>query len=352
MASFTYRISYCTGSTQPAVGMRTYKKVGTDPILLKCYATYQQFCTMLKLDWLLQLQLLAFSFLGLQELSWQWWVTVGGQLPIGVAWLPMGLLAARRESRMLMMLLLVAAAAQPPMYLAQLLTVPPPNATLPFGNHSGHNHTLDNGNTLVSIFGIDDDDDPYLMENDGEDYGAPPNGITHYCTKRLRERTFPFESPALNGLYLLALLVRLIMLFSAGLVRNNFGKGLATRVHSRSDGPNAFGSTSSSVHGGGLFGSGSCGGGGSFNSACDNSGGGGHAANPNLGEALLAGGGGPPARAGANNGGGVQRVDTTTSEASTANESALLANRMTVGSGSVSTRGGLSQPGSYYGGQV
>ena len=135
------------------------------------------------------------------------------------------------------------------------------------------------------------------------------------------------------------------MLFSAGLVRNNFGKGLATRVHSRSnaDGPNAFGSTSSSVHGGGLFGSGSCGGGGggSFNSACD-SGGGGHAANPNLGEALLAGGG-PPARAGANNGGGVQRVDTTTSEASTANESALLANRMTVGSGSVSTRGG-SEP--------
>ena len=89
MASFTYRISYCTGSTQPAVGMRTYKKVGTDPILLKCYATYQQFCTMLKLDWLLQLQLLAFSFLGLQELSWQWWVTVGGQLPIGVAWLPL-----------------------------------------------------------------------------------------------------------------------------------------------------------------------------------------------------------------------------------------------------------------------
>ena len=42
MASFTYRISYCTGSTQPAVGMRTYKKVGTDPQLIRRYRRYQQ----------------------------------------------------------------------------------------------------------------------------------------------------------------------------------------------------------------------------------------------------------------------------------------------------------------------
>ena len=52
-----------------------------------------------------------------------------------------------------------------------------------------------------------------------------------YCTQRLRERTFPFASPALNSLYLIALLVRLFTLYTALLARSNFGKGLASRVH-------------------------------------------------------------------------------------------------------------------------
>ena len=43
-------------------GMRTYKKVGTDPALIRAYGRYQQFCSCLKLDWLFQLVLLsAFS---------------------------------------------------------------------------------------------------------------------------------------------------------------------------------------------------------------------------------------------------------------------------------------------------
>ena len=60
LALLTYRLTYYV----PHFGMRTYKKVGSDPELLACYQVYQRFSTTLKLDWLFQLQLLAYVLLG------------------------------------------------------------------------------------------------------------------------------------------------------------------------------------------------------------------------------------------------------------------------------------------------
>ena len=254
--------------------MRTYKKVGTDPALLACYQIYQRFCASLKLDWLFQLQLFAFSLLGLQELTWQWWVSVGLQLPIAIAWLPIGLRSARSESAVLMLLLLCAAALQPAMYAAQLFTLPLPNAT-----HSHHRHHNGSWRGELLLVGTGEGEG----EGEGEGYGgasiagtaiagaaiggaaipgetesdlvgAPPHHLTMYCTQRLRERTFPFAAAPLNALYFLAFGTRLMLLVTAALVRSNFGKGLALRVHgsrdrllstSSSGGHSFLGSTSS-----------------------------------------------------------------------------------------------------------
>ena len=218
LASLTYRLTYCTAGV-PAVGMRTYKKVGTDPALLAAYQVYQRFCTMLKLDWLLQLQMLAFCVLGIHELSWQWIVTLAAQLPMACVWIPLGLLAVRRESGPSMLLLILAAAAQVPLYAAQLLTLPAPT-------HPHHNGTSPNGTEYAF------------------DWVERGGGMEAYCTQRLRERTFPFASPALNSLYLIALLVRLFTLYTALLARSNFGKGLASRVHRlRGTGGDSLGSS-------------------------------------------------------------------------------------------------------------
>ena len=74
----TYRMAYCGG--MPRFGMRTYKKVGTDPALLEMYSGYQRFGSILKLDWLLQIELLALSLLGLHEFGWRWWLTASSAL--------------------------------------------------------------------------------------------------------------------------------------------------------------------------------------------------------------------------------------------------------------------------------
>eukprot|EP00900_Chrysochromulina_parva_P000924 jgi/Chrpa1/10832/Chrysochromulina_OHIO_Genome00017388-RA len=56
---------------------------------------YQQFCSFLKLDWLFQIALVGIAVLGLTEGEWQWWITVGVQLPYTLLWLPWGLIAVR-----------------------------------------------------------------------------------------------------------------------------------------------------------------------------------------------------------------------------------------------------------------
>ena len=241
LAIFSYKLTYCTGAV-PTVGMRTYKKVGTDPTLLACYFVYQGFCTMLKVDWLFQIQLLAYCILGLPEGTWQWQVSLAAHCPVACAWLPLGLLAARRESAVMMLVLVVAATCQVPLYAAQLLSLPPPNAT--FHNHShAHNHSHHH---VDDRFGVGSDADGSLSwlpsltrdratdaawdADGGLDIGAAARE-DHYCTERLRDHTFPFGSPALNLLYLLALLSRLLLLFSGLRVRNNFGRGLLSRVH-------------------------------------------------------------------------------------------------------------------------
>ena len=281
LAMLTYKITYCSGALT-SVGMRTYKKVGTDPTLLACYFVYQRWCTMLKVDWLFQIQLVAFCFLGIPEFSWQWLVTVACQLPIACVWLPVGLLAARRESPVMMASLLAAAACQVPLYAAQLLTLPPPNGTVTTHNHTRHNHS--HSHQLGSSFhshelgsssfwsdlaglgfpsqmhggwggGVDADQShgaPSLSAevmsagllwrganwDDGSDGpgagtggGDGHGGFQHYCTQRLRERTFPFGSAAVNLLYLLAILSRLLLLFAGLRTRANFGRGLLSRVH-------------------------------------------------------------------------------------------------------------------------
>ena len=46
----------CRGTaTTAGFGMRIYKEVGTDATLISAYASYQQFTSALRLDWLLQL---------------------------------------------------------------------------------------------------------------------------------------------------------------------------------------------------------------------------------------------------------------------------------------------------------
>lgn len=261
-AALTYRLTHC-GSA--AFGMRTYKKVGTDPQLLACYSMYQRFCSTLKLDWLLQLEILAFSLLGLQEFTWQWWLTVGVQLPIALAWLPLGLRAARKEAPLLMALLLLCASTQPFVYTAQLLTLRPHNGTsAPSSSEPwpAHGDAGANGDAWH--------DDGLLLAPWAESAGggsrsllpladgAPlsPAGLvgaprqSSYCTQRLRERTFPFASAPLNIVYLFAVLTRLIFVSVALRVRHNFGRGLAVVLHGRrSDSSRAAGSSfSSGVH--------------------------------------------------------------------------------------------------------
>ena len=119
-------LTYCHRERVPGFGMRTYKKVGADPALLACYQRYQQFCSFLKLDWLFQIALVGIAVLGLTEDEWQWWLTVGIQLPYTLLWLPWGLIAVRRESSVLLGLLLVAACVQPPLYAVLLVTHRPP----------------------------------------------------------------------------------------------------------------------------------------------------------------------------------------------------------------------------------
>ena len=51
--------------------MRTYKKVGTDPQLIRRYRRYQQYCTCLKLDLLFQAALLCVCALGFDYFTWQ-----------------------------------------------------------------------------------------------------------------------------------------------------------------------------------------------------------------------------------------------------------------------------------------
>lgn len=229
-AAITYRLAHCGTA---AFGMRTYKKVGTDPTLLACYAAYQRFCSTLKLDWLFQLELLAFSLLGVHELTWQWWASIVAQLPLALLWLPIGLRAARQESVSLMLMLLLGAALQPFVYGAQLLSLPAPNAT---HVHPHRNATLAlAGSEGWSGLGHGQGLDLDQMDGTGNIWGtsASRRGMTSYCTQRLRERTFPFASAPLNALYLLALGTRLALLAAAITVRGNFGKGLASRVHAR-----------------------------------------------------------------------------------------------------------------------
>lgn len=249
--------------------MRTYKKVGTDPQLLACYSVYQRFCSTLKLDWLLQLELLAFSLLGLQELTWQWYLAVGVQLPIALLWLPLGLRAARRESPMIMALLIACAAVQPFVYATQLLTLHPHNGTTPSADllpdqalppadadADAAVEGAGGANRLVALWAgsAGDENGRLSFVADGTAFAslgslAPaPNASRMYCTQRLRERTFPFASAPLNIVYLFAVLIRLIFLGVAMRVRLNFGKGLAAVLRGQrgSDGSRAAGSGFSS----------------------------------------------------------------------------------------------------------
>ncbi len=208
--------------------MRTYKKVGTDPILLACYRTYQQFCSVFKLDLLFQLQLAAISALGIRELSWQWWLSVGLHLPVCALWVPLGLSAVRRESVALTACLLVVAAVQPPIYVAQLVSLAPTNATAtnataPFFDEPPA-ATLHPTLVLPAA--------PSAAAAAAAAAAAPLDaGPPSYCTQRLREEAFPFAALSLQMLYGLALTVRLLTISATVLAARNYGKGLLPRVH-------------------------------------------------------------------------------------------------------------------------
>ena len=110
----------CRGTaTTAGFGMRIYKKVGTDATLISAYASYQQFTSALRLDWLLQLALVALSVLAYARLSAPWLISVCLHVPLALCWLPAGLAAARREWRSAMLALLTAASLQPPLCAVQ-----------------------------------------------------------------------------------------------------------------------------------------------------------------------------------------------------------------------------------------
>jgi hypothetical protein len=246
LALFAY-CGACNAERVLGFGMRTYKKIGTDPVLLACYTRYQQFCSALKLDLLFQIQLAAFCLLGFRALTWRWIATLAVHVPVALAWLPCGLAAVRRESVTLLRLLLLAACFQPLLYAAMLLTdpryVPGP---------AGGAHAVLGANSPHWALGLGVEMLPDETLSTGHDSAAvAASAMTNmsYCTQRLRESTFPF-SPALGTTYLLAILTRLLLLSVAILSRANFGLGLATRVHQR-DGPGVFDRPNLGVRGAG-----------------------------------------------------------------------------------------------------
>ena len=171
LLSFLLALLTCSGTGElRGFGMRTYKKVGTDPALIRRYRRYQQFCSGLKLDLLFQAGVISLCVLGFDKFSWQWrlswsegppewtaapplpawgllglrprlrttparrpkdegfpltpprWLTLGMHVPLGFLWLPLGLGGVRRESVAALRLLLVLGAAQPIVLGVQLCT--------------------------------------------------------------------------------------------------------------------------------------------------------------------------------------------------------------------------------------
>ena len=73
LLSFLLALLTCSGTGElRGFGMRTYKKVGTDPALIRRYRRYQQFCSGLKLDLLFQAGVISLCVLGFDKFSWQW----------------------------------------------------------------------------------------------------------------------------------------------------------------------------------------------------------------------------------------------------------------------------------------
>jgi len=219
-------LTYCAAEQVPGFGMRTYKKVGTDPELLACYQRYQQFCATLKLDWLFQLEVLAFGFLGFELWTWQWWLTATIQLPLSLAWLPWGLIAVRRESATLMMLLVVTACLQPSLYAAQMLS-----------KDNVHGDTLQRAaiaELASSVHSLSVASGRLSFEDSLEN-----------CTMKLRTDVLGLggaggtSSIGLWFMYAMSFLTRMLSVTFAILVRRNFGRGLATRVFWRHTGDDA-----------------------------------------------------------------------------------------------------------------
>ena len=119
-----FALGYATyrGTTeQNGLGMRRYKKVGTDPLLIRLYGRYQAFCSLLKFDLLLQLALLTFTLIGMPTLGVRWWLSLLFHLPVAVIWLPLGLAAVRREWWRGTLVLALVASLQPILFVVQLV---------------------------------------------------------------------------------------------------------------------------------------------------------------------------------------------------------------------------------------
>ena len=168
-------------------GMRMYKKVGTDPELIYLYLRYQRHCSILKLDLLFQLGILAFMLIGDKVLSTSWWISLFCQLPIAIIWIPLGLASIRREWRLGMAVIGLMAIAQPAIYIFQLIL---------------------EGSRIIF------------------DSDAPRT-----CASEMHN-LFHDYVVAFYTMFAVALLCRLLFLGSAIMARLSFGRGLRERVHS------------------------------------------------------------------------------------------------------------------------
>lgn len=212
--------------------MRTYKRVGAGPFMLRCYQRYQQFCAVHKLDLMCQVQFVAYSMLGLHQGSWQWWLSLVVHVPIAIAWLPIGIAAVRLESRALTHILITVALLQPPLYAAQLLSSEGGSTLVHDGAATAHGVRV-----ARAMHGVEASvDSPPLSTATATwmHVGTPSwlfGGSVRNCTFRL----FAHSSPEAQGrmavltgaLLALAVITRLLLLSAALLVRSSFGHGLA-----------------------------------------------------------------------------------------------------------------------------
>ena len=198
-------------------GMRTYKKVGTDPLLIRRYHRYQQYCTCLKLDLLFQAALFCVCVLGFDYFTWQWSLTLLYHLPLSAAWLPLGLGGVRRESRAAMGALLLLGAAQIILLGLEL------------GLHR-HPPSMPPSPLSPPLAPAPPPSSPPSLEGAWEPFQGHPPSFEGSCTNELRVH-FPFESPVLDFLYAAFLLTRLLGLGLGWAAASNFGHGLRERVH-------------------------------------------------------------------------------------------------------------------------